>query len=45
MLIDLSTHIVFIVRITHCAVSGELWEHTFSTLPSGHFRFVISYDF
>ena len=36
MLLDLSEHKVLTVRITHCAVSGELWEDFVSTLFSGH---------
>ena len=37
---DLSKHMVFTIWITHSAVSGELWEHIFSTHVSGHCFFV-----
>ena len=35
-LLDLTKHMVFTVRITHWADSGDLWEHIFSALLSGH---------
>ena len=35
-MLDLSKHIVFTIQNIQVVVSGELWEHTCSTLASGH---------
>ena len=42
---DLSKHIVFTIENLLWAVFSGLREHTFSTLLSGHFLFVIFRDF
>ena len=44
-LLDLTKHMVFTVWIAHGADSGDLWEHIFLALLSGHCFFVFFCDF
>jgi len=41
MMSDLSKHSAITRQNQLFAISGELWEHTFATLLSGHYVFVV----
>ena len=46
MMSDLSFHMVFTIQTPLLAISGRPWDHTFSTLLSGHcfFSFLATFE-